>query len=73
MPIGRHASKRASMIVHCYTTTSSAKKNSVGDAESLLALTPFMLPVFFLCFCYVLDVISLTLSGNVIRVLFNPE
>jgi hypothetical protein len=61
------------MIVHCYTTTSSVKKNSAGDAESLLILTPFMLPVFFLCFCYVLDVISLTLSRNVIRVLFNPK
>jgi hypothetical protein len=32
-----------------------------------------MLPVFFLCFCYVLDVISLTLGRNVIRVLFNPK
>jgi hypothetical protein len=61
------------MIVHCYTTTSSAKKNSVGDVESLLVLTLFMLPVVFLCFCYVLDVISLTLSRNVIRVLFNPK
>jgi hypothetical protein len=60
------------MIVHCYTT-SSAKKNSAGDAVSLLALTPFMLPVVFLCFCYVLDVISLALSKNVIRVLFNPK
>jgi hypothetical protein len=61
------------MIVHCYTITSSAKKNSAGDAESLLVLTPFMLPVFFLFFCYVLDVISLTLNRNVIRVLFNPK
>jgi hypothetical protein len=61
------------MIVHCYTTTSSAKKNSASDAESLLALTPFMLPIVFLCFCYVLDVISLTLSRNVIRVLYNPK
>jgi hypothetical protein len=61
------------MIVHCYTTTSSAKKNSADDAESLLILTPFMLPVVFLCFCYVLDVISLTVSRNVIRVLFNPK
>jgi hypothetical protein len=32
-----------------------------------------MLLVFFLCFYYVLDVISLTLSKNVIRVLFNPK
>jgi hypothetical protein len=61
------------MIMHCYTTTYSAKKNSNGDAESLLVLTLFMLPVFFLCFCYVLDVISLTLGRNVIRVLFNPK
>jgi hypothetical protein len=61
------------MIVHCYTTTSSAKKNSVDDAKSLLILTPFMLSVVFLYFCYVLDVISLTLSRNVIRVLFNPK
>jgi hypothetical protein len=35
------------MIVHCYTTTSSAKKNSASDAESLPALIPFMLPVVF--------------------------
>jgi hypothetical protein len=61
------------MIVHCYTTTSSVKKNSAGDAESLLVLTLFMIPVFFLCFCYVFDVISLTLGRNVIRVLFNPK
>jgi hypothetical protein len=61
------------MIVHCYTTTSSAKKNSAGDAESLLVLTPFMLHVFFLCFYYVLDVIPLTLGRNVIKVLFNPK
>jgi hypothetical protein len=61
------------MIVHCYITTSSVKKNSAGDAESLIVLTLFMIPVFFLCFCYVLDVISLTLGRNVIRVLFNPK
>jgi hypothetical protein len=61
------------MIVHCYTTTSSVKKNSADDTKSLLILTPFMLPIVFLCFCYVLDVISLTLSRNVIRVLFNPK
>jgi hypothetical protein len=61
------------MIVHCYTTTSSAKKNNADDAESLLVLTHFMLPVVFLYFCYVLDVISLTHSTNVIRVLFNPK
>jgi hypothetical protein len=59
------------MIMHCYTTISSAKKNSASDAESLLALISFMLPVVFLCFCYVLDVIYLTLNRNVIRVLFN--
>jgi hypothetical protein len=38
------------VIVHCYTTLSSAKKNSASDAESLLALFSFMLPVVFLCF-----------------------
>jgi hypothetical protein len=73
MPIERHASRRASLFVDCYTTTSSEKKNSADDVESLLILTPFMLPVVFFCFWYVLDVISLTLSRNVIRVLFNPE
>jgi hypothetical protein len=38
------------MIVHCYTTTSSTKKNSVGDVESLLALTPLHAPCGFLVF-----------------------
>jgi hypothetical protein len=61
------------MIVHCCTTTSSAEKNSASDAESLLALIPVMLLVVFLCSCYVLDVISLIRSRNVIRVLFNPK
>jgi hypothetical protein len=39
------------MIVHYCTTTSSAQKNSASDAESLLALIPFMLPVVFSCSC----------------------
>jgi hypothetical protein len=32
------------MVVHCYTTTSFAKKSGDDDAESLLFLTPFMPP-----------------------------
>jgi hypothetical protein len=30
------------MILHCYTTTSFAKKSGDHDAESLLVLMPFM-------------------------------
>jgi hypothetical protein len=32
------------MVVHCYTTTSFAKKSEDGDAELLLFLTPFIPP-----------------------------
>jgi hypothetical protein len=36
---------RMMMVVHCYTTTSFAKKSGDGDVESLLFLTLFMPPV----------------------------
>jgi hypothetical protein len=42
VPAGRHASRRTSRVVHCYTTNSSVKKSGDGDAESLQFLTPFM-------------------------------
>jgi hypothetical protein len=42
VPVGRHASRRTVMTLHCYTTTSSAKKGDDGDVESLLDLMPFM-------------------------------
>jgi hypothetical protein len=48
------------MTLHCYTTTSSAKKSGDGDAESLLDLTHFLSPAVscnFFYFYYVLDVI----------------
>jgi hypothetical protein len=32
------------MTLHCYTTTSSAKKGGDGNAESLLDLMPFIPP-----------------------------
>jgi hypothetical protein len=41
-PVGRHASRRTSIVVYCYTTTSFVKKSGDGDAESLQFLTPFM-------------------------------
>jgi hypothetical protein len=41
-PVGRQASRRTSMTLHCYTTTSPTKKGGDGDAESLLDLMPFM-------------------------------
>jgi hypothetical protein len=31
----RHALRRTSRVVHCYTTNSSAKKSGDGDANSL--------------------------------------
>jgi hypothetical protein len=43
-PAGRHALKRTSMVLHCYNTTFFVKKSDDGDAESLLALMPFMPP-----------------------------
>jgi hypothetical protein len=43
---GRRAS-RTSTVLHCNTTTSFVKKSGDGDAESLLALMPFMPPVIF--------------------------
>jgi hypothetical protein len=33
--VGRRASKRTSMVVHCYTTNSSAKKSGDDDADPL--------------------------------------
>jgi hypothetical protein len=38
-------SLRMLMALHCYTTSSFVKNGWDGDAESLLSLTPFMLPV----------------------------
>jgi hypothetical protein len=35
VPIGRHASKRTSRVVHCYTTNCSTKKSGDDDAKSL--------------------------------------
>jgi hypothetical protein len=44
VPVGRHASRRTSMTLHCYTTTSPTKKGGDGDAESLLDLMTFKPP-----------------------------
>jgi hypothetical protein len=43
-PIDRRASRRTTVVLHCYSTTSFAKKHGDGDAESLLFLTLFMPP-----------------------------
>jgi hypothetical protein len=72
VPIGRHASKRISKVVHCYTVNSSVKKSSDDDADTL---APFMPPVLFyniFRFCYVLYVIH-KLLRIIIGVLFNPN
>jgi hypothetical protein len=75
-PAGRHASRRTSRVVHCYTTNSFAKKSGGDDTESLkyfntLHASCSFYNIFF-CFYYVFDVIR-RLLRIVIRVLFNPN
>jgi hypothetical protein len=33
---GRHASRRSSMVVHCYSISSFMQRSGDGDAESLM-------------------------------------
>jgi hypothetical protein len=39
---GRHASRRKTMVLHCYSITSLVHRSGGSDAESLLFLIPFM-------------------------------
>jgi hypothetical protein len=72
---GRHASKRTSRVVHCYTKNSLVKKSGDDDAGPLKYFSALHASCSFyniFCFCYILDVVY-RLLRTVTGVLFNPN
>jgi hypothetical protein len=75
VPVGRHASKRISRVMHYYTTNSSVKKTGDDDAHPLKYFTTLHASCSFyniFYFCYVFDVVH-RLLRTVVGVLFNPN
>jgi hypothetical protein len=72
---GRCASRRTSMVLHCYPFFSLMQRSWDDNAKSLMyfdSLHAYFSPSNIFCFCYVLDVVH-RLLRTILGVLFIPN